>query len=187
MRAFVAHTQRPVRSPPQRRLAGASRHNGSVRLDLDACRTRFAAARHAYLATADADGAPHLVPVTFALLSGENGATGDAPSDAGAGAPTSDEIVVAVDHKPKTTRDLKRLRNLAENPRVAFLVDRYDDDWAHLWWVRADGTATVEHEGEPRAAALDALAARYPQYREHRPDGPLIRVRVTRWSGWAHG
>ena len=66
-------------------------------------------------------------------------------------------------------------------------MDRYDDDWARLWWVRADGIATVEHEGEPRAAALDALAARYPQYREHRPDGPLIRVRVTRWSGWAHG
>jgi PPOX class probable F420-dependent enzyme len=158
-----------------------------VRLDAAACRTRFAAARRAYLATTDAEGVPHLLPVTFALLSAAHRATDDAPSDAGAGASTGDELVVAIDHKPKATRDLKRLRNLAENPRVAFLVDRYDDDWAHLWWVRADGTATVEHEGEPRAAALDALAARYPQYREHRPDGPLIRVRVTRWSGWAHG
>jgi PPOX class probable F420-dependent enzyme len=156
-----------------------------VRLDARACRSRFAAARHAYLATADAGGVPHLVPVTFALISAAGSATDDAGP--GAGAPAEDEIVVAVDHKPKTTRDLKRLRNLAENPRVAFLVDRYDDDWAHLWWVRADGTATVEHEGQARAAALDALAARYPQYREHRPDGPLIRVRVTRWSGWAHG
>jgi hypothetical protein len=53
--------------------------------------------------------------------------------------------------------------------------------------VRADGVAAVEHEGGYRAEALDALAARYPQYRERRPDGPLIRVRVTRWSGWAHG
>ncbi|MEU4386928.1 TIGR03668 family PPOX class F420-dependent oxidoreductase [Promicromonospora sp. NPDC023805] len=158
-----------------------------MRLDLDACRSRFAAARHAYLATADTDGAPHLVPVTFALLSLANRTTDDAPSDAGADAPTGDELVVAIDHKPKTTRDLKRLRNLAANPRVALLVDRYDDDWAQLWWVRADGTATVEHEGEPRAAALDALAARYSQYREHRPDGPLIRVRVTHWSGWAPG
>jgi PPOX class probable F420-dependent enzyme len=159
-----------------------------VRLDAATCRSRFAAARHAYLATADTDGAPHLVPVTFALLlSAANGPTDAAPADAGDGAPPSDELVVAVDHKPKATRDLKRLRNITENPRVTFLVDRYDDDWAHLWWVRADGTATVEHEGEPRAAALDALAARYPQYREHRPDGPLIRVRVTRWSGWAHG
>ncbi|MEV0953216.1 TIGR03668 family PPOX class F420-dependent oxidoreductase [Promicromonospora sp. NPDC050249] len=158
-----------------------------MRLDLEACRSRFAAARHAYLATADTDGVPHLVPVTFALLSTPHGATGDARSEAGPEAATVDELVVAVDHKPKTTRDLKRLRNLAENPRVAFLVDRYDDDWARLWWVRADGTATVEHEGEPRAAALDALAARYPQYRENRPDGPLIRVWVTRWSGWTHG
>jgi PPOX class probable F420-dependent enzyme len=161
-----------------------------VRLHADACRSRFAAARHAYLATADADGVPHLVPVTFALLS-TTAATSDGadgtPTDVGAGTPSADEVVVAIDHKPKSTRDLKRLRNLAENPRVTFLVDRYGDDWAQLWWVRADGVAAVEHEGEARAAALDALAARYPQYRERRPDGPLIRVRVTRWSGWAHG
>jgi PPOX class probable F420-dependent enzyme len=164
-----------------------------VRLDARACRSRFAAARHAYLATADAGGVPHLVPVTFALISAAGSATDDAGP--GAGAPAEDEIVVAVDHKPKTTRDLKRLRNLAENPRVAFLVDEYDDDWTRLWWVRADGVAVVEneaeheaeHKGEYRQAALDALAARYPQYRERRPDGPLIRVRVTRWSGWAHG
>lgn len=144
-----------------------------MRLDADVCRSRFAAARHAYLATADGDGVPQLVPVTFALLS----AVGSTPAD---------EIVVAVDHKPKTTLDLKRLRNIAENPRVTLLADRYDDDWTRLWWVRADGVAVVEHDGEPRAAALDALAERYPQYRQHRPDGPVIRARVTRWSGWAH-
>ncbi|GAA4705237.1 PPOX class probable F420-dependent enzyme, Rv0121 family [Promicromonospora umidemergens] len=158
-----------------------------MRLDADDCRSRFAAARHAYLATADADSVPHLVPVTFALISAAGSTPDGAAADAGTGPPPGDEVVVAIDHKPKTTRDLKRLRNLAENPRVAFLVDRYDDDWAHLWWVRGDGVATVEHVGEPRAAALDALAARYPQYHERRPDGPLIRVRVTRWSGWAHG
>lgn len=166
---------------------GASPENQTVRIDVDDCRSRFAAARHACLATADAGGVPHIVPVTFALLSVTRSTTEGASSDAGAGSQTGDEIVVAVDHKPKTTRDLRRLRNLAENPRVAFLVDRYDDDWSHLWWVRADGVAAIEHEGEPRAAALDALAARYPQYRERRPEGPLIRVRVTRWSGWAHG
>lgn len=177
-----------------------------MRLDADDCRSRFAAARHAYLATADADGVPHLVPVTFVLLRSTGVPTDGTATDAEAGAPSVDEVVVAVDHKPKTTRDLRRMRNLTENPRVAFLADRYDDDWTHLWWVRADGVATVQHvehdatvehpvtvehgdeqEGEPRAAALDALAARYSQYRERRPDGPLIRVRVTRWSGWAHG
>ena len=149
-----------------------------MRLDAETCRSRFAAARHAYLATADADGVPQLVPVTFALVNVAHAPVPEAPAH---------EIVVAVDHKPKTTRDLKRLRNLAENPRAAFLVDEYDDDWTRLWWVRADGIAAIEHEGEARAAALDALAARYPQYRERRPDGPLVRVRVTRWSGWAHG
>jgi PPOX class probable F420-dependent enzyme len=154
-----------------------------VRLDVASCRSHFSAARHAHLATADDDGVPHLVPVTFALIK----ATKYAVADVGGGAPAGDEIVVAVDHKPKTTRDLKRLRNLADNPRVAFLVDEYDDDWTRLWWVRADGVAAIEHDGDIRAAALDALAARYPQYRELRPDGPLIRVRVTRWSGWAHG
>ncbi|MFC8799532.1 TIGR03668 family PPOX class F420-dependent oxidoreductase [Promicromonospora sp. NPDC057138] len=172
-----------------------------MRLDASTCRSRFAAARHAYLATADAGGVPHLVPVTFALISAADGTTDDAVADAGVHALAGDEVVVAVDHKPKGTRDLKRLRNIAENPRVAFLVDRYDDDWAQLWWIRADGVAVVvepeaepragehevESEYEPRAAALDALAAQYPQYREHRPDGPLIKVRVTRWSGWAHG
>ncbi|WP_129783698.1 TIGR03668 family PPOX class F420-dependent oxidoreductase [Promicromonospora panici] len=161
-----------------------------MRLDARDCRSRFVAARRAYLATADAGGVPHLVPVTFALIRA-TGTPANSPADnitdnAGADAPAGDEIVTAIDHKPKTGHDLKRLRNLAENPRVAFLVDRYDDDWAHLWWVRADGVATIEHDGEPRVAALDALAARYPQYRERRPDGPLIMVRVTRWSGWAH-
>ncbi|MFD7023543.1 TIGR03668 family PPOX class F420-dependent oxidoreductase [Promicromonospora sukumoe] len=153
-----------------------------MRLDADVCRSRFAAARHAYLATADGDGVPQLVPVTFALVSAVVGT----PQGGRAEIP-ADEIVVAVDHKPKTTPDLKRLRNIAENPRVALLADRYDDDWTHLWWVRADGVAVVEHDGAPREAALDALAERYPQYRERRPDGPVIRVRVTRWSGWAHG
>lgn len=157
-----------------------------MRLDADTCRSRFAAARHAYLATADPDGVPHVVPVTFALVTA---GTGTDPQ-----AQPADEIIVAVDHKPKSTRDLKRLRNLAENPRATFLVDRYDDDWTHLWWVRADAIAAVEHAEvehadrghQHRTAALDALAARYPQYRERRPDGPLIRARVTRWTGWAH-
>ena len=140
-----------------------------MRLDADECRRRLNAARHGYLATADGDGVPHAVPVTFALL-----ASGGA-----------EEIVTAVDHKPKTTTALKRLRNLAANRRVAVLVDSYDDDWSRLWWVRADGVATVGGSVAARERALDALAAKYPQYREHRPDGPVIRVHVERWSGWA--
>ncbi|WP_402466267.1 TIGR03668 family PPOX class F420-dependent oxidoreductase [Isoptericola aurantiacus] len=137
-------------------------------LDPDECRRWFAAARHAHLATADTDGVPHVVPVTFALLDGPDGP----------------EVVSAVDHKPKTTTDLRRLRNAVANPVVSLLVDTYDDDWSRLWWVRADGVAQVEEAGAPREDALTALAARYEPYRARRPEGPLLRVAVRRWRGW---
>jgi PPOX class probable F420-dependent enzyme len=143
------------------------------RLDAAECRRRLAAARHAYLATTRPDGAPHIVPVTFALVEGEGGP----------------EIVSAVDRKPKAGTDLARLRNLAKNPRATVLVDAYDEDWDRLWWVRVDGIASVERAGgaDPTGstAALDALAERYPQYAARRPAGPLIRGRAGRWQGWA--
>jgi PPOX class probable F420-dependent enzyme len=127
-------------------------------------RRRFAAARVAHLATADARGVPHLVPVTFAV--------------------EGEVIWTAVDHKPKRTRALKRLANIETNPRVALLVDHYsDDDWSALWWVRADGTARVIERPPP--AALAALGARYGQYAERPPEGPAIAVTVERWSGWS--
>jgi PPOX class probable F420-dependent enzyme len=157
------------------------------RLDPAECRRRLAAARHAYLATAGGDGRPHVVPVTFAVVGIEGRAGWD--------------VVSAVDHKPKTDDDarrLRRLRNLAANPRAAVLADAYDDDWDRLWWVRADGDVTVEDVVAPSAAggaggevgaaatraALAALADRYPQYRERPPAGPVVRVRVARWTGW---
>jgi len=130
---------------------------------------RFAAARVASLATVRPDGRPHLVPLVFAVL-----------REAGAHVVWS-----AVDDKPKSTRALRRLANVEANPAVSLLVDHYEDDWSRLWWVRADGVATVVRVGEPGAdAALDALAAKYPQYAASRPAGPLLRVEVTRWSGW---
>jgi PPOX class probable F420-dependent enzyme len=135
----------------------------------DEARARLAAARVAHLATAAADGRPLVVPFTFALL-GE------------------DTIVSAVDHKPKRTTALRRLANIAANPYVAVLADHYDDDWDALWWARADGTARVVAPGaEPalRADALRALAERYPQYRTRPPEGALVVVTVSRWSGWS--
>jgi PPOX class probable F420-dependent enzyme len=135
-------------------------------LDPAEARGRFAAACVARLATADAGGRPHIVPVTFAL-------DGDGT------------IVTAVDHKPKRTRALKRLANIAENPRVTLLVDHYADDWEALWWARADGTATVAEPGTGEAEhAAALLAERYAQYRERPPEGPAISVAVERWSGW---
>lgn len=135
----------------------------------DEARTRFAAAPVARLATAGAGGRPHLVPVTFATA--------------------GDRVVTAVDHKPKRGGDLARLRNLRAQPLVCLLADHYEDRWEALWWVRADGTARVLGPGEDaeREAALDLLAARYPQYRARRPEGPVVAVEVTRWSGWAWG
>ncbi|HYM59024.1 MAG TPA: TIGR03668 family PPOX class F420-dependent oxidoreductase [Solirubrobacteraceae bacterium] len=130
----------------------------------DAARRLFAAARVARLATADASGGPHLVPIVFALA--------------------GDTIVSAVDAKPKRTTALRRLRNVAENPRVALLADHYDDaDWSELWWVRAEGEARVLG-GDDAAPGLALLCERYAQYRAERPAGPVLAIEVDRWSGW---
>ncbi|NUP60916.1 MAG: TIGR03668 family PPOX class F420-dependent oxidoreductase [Nonomuraea sp.] len=133
-------------------------------MDAGRARSLFEHARVARLATADASGAPHLVPVTFAVQ--------------------GDQVVLAVDHKPKTTYDLRRLRNIRANPRVSLLADHYDEDWARLWWARADGTATVHEAG--REDALSALVAKYDQYLGRPPQGPVVVVAVSRWSGWAY-
>ncbi|HZI95893.1 MAG TPA: TIGR03668 family PPOX class F420-dependent oxidoreductase [Actinomycetales bacterium] len=131
----------------------------------DECRRRFATADHVYLATAGADGGPHLVPVVVVV--------------------TGDEICFAVDDKPKRTTSLRRLRNIAENPRVAFLADHYDADWSRLWWVRADAEARVLRDGAERERAVEALRLRHRQYRHQDLAGPVVLARVMRWSGWA--
>jgi PPOX class probable F420-dependent enzyme len=129
-------------------------------------RRRFAQARVARLATADAGGLPHLVPMVFAL--------------------TSDTIYSAVDAKPKRSTSLRRLANIAANPRVAVLVDHYDDDWNTLWWVRADGSGRIVAPGEPEGRdAVAQLLARYFQYRARPPHGPVLAIDVARWSGWS--
>ncbi|MGW3248100.1 TIGR03668 family PPOX class F420-dependent oxidoreductase [Streptomyces sp. NPDC001070] len=130
-------------------------------------RERFAAARVARLATADATGHPHLVPVVFAV--------------------DGDTIALAVDHKPKRTTRLKRLANIAANPSLCLLVDHYDEDWDLLWWARADGEARVLPPADRSAAAarhVALLTAKYGQYAHRRPDGPVVEVSVLRWSGW---
>ena len=133
-----------------------------MRLTGTGCRERMAGARVARLATVGA-GRPHLVPITFAL--------------------TGDLLVTGVDQKPKSTTNLRRLRNIAENPAVSVLCDHYDDDWTRLWWVRADGRAEVVASGN--GWAIDALAAKYEQYRSEPPAGPLIIVTIESWTGWA--
>lgn len=134
-----------------------------MRLTEADARERLAAERVARLATAGDDRQPHLVPVTFAV--------------------DGDRIYIAIDHKPKTTTDLRRLRNIRENPRVSLLADHYEEDWIQLWWVRADGRARVI-EDERRSRALDILAGKYEQYRRTRPTGPVIAIEAGRWTGW---
>jgi PPOX class probable F420-dependent enzyme len=125
---------------------------------------RFAGARVARLATLTADG-PRLVPVTFAWHRGT--------------------AVWAVDRvKPKRHTRLRRLDDLAADARVAMLADHYADDWAELWWVELQGTAATL-AGEAAAAALDALAERYPAYRSERPPGPVVAVTPRRWAWWS--
>jgi len=96
-----------------------------------------------------------------------------------------DTVYTAVDQKPKSGSNLKRLRNVGENPQVTMLADEYSDDWDRLWWVRADGRAVVLTDQRQIAEPLRLLANRYWQYREAPPTGPVLAVTVERWSGWA--
>lgn len=136
-----------------------------MRWTSELARERFVASRVARLATTDAGGQPHLVPVTFAAF--------------------DDTIAIGIDNKPKSTRNLKRLSNITDNARVSLLADEYSDDWERLWWARADGEARIEHGGEMWNGARERLVARYPQYQQDPPEGPMILVTVRRWSGWS--
>jgi len=136
-------------------------------MDEAQARRRLAAAPVVRLATVDAGGRPHLVPMTFCVSAG------------------GDLIYSAVDAKPKTTRCLKRLANIAANPAVSVLADHYDGDWSALWWVRADGFARTSAGGPEFDQAIEGLQAKYPQYRDTAPAGPVVIIAVSRWSGWA--
>ena len=136
-----------------------------MRMIVDDARRRLGTARVAVLATVSASGRPHVVPVTFAV--------------------DGDVIYTAVDAKPKSTRDLLRLSNIRGDPRVSVLVEHYEDDWEALWWVRADGEAALIGDQAAMAEPIRLLADRYPQYRRDPPAGPVIAVRVTRWTGWS--
>ncbi len=122
-------------------------------------------ARVATMATIGPDGRVDLVPCTFAF---------------------DDKILVtAVDHKPKTTPNLKRLDNVRQFPEVTLLAHHYDDEtWDDLWWVRVRGRASVHEVGAAWANAIDMLKNRYPQYQENPPTGQAIIVDLTEITGW---
>ena len=136
-------------------------------VDEEEARRRLAEAAVARLATIDEDGRPHIVPCCFVL--------------------DGDTIYSAVDSKPKRTQALRRLDNVRANPVAAVLADHYEDDWSRLWWVRARGEAAVLAEGGEAEHARGLLAAKYHQYREQPPSGPVVAVRVTEWRAWSGG
>ncbi|HLI61542.1 MAG TPA: TIGR03668 family PPOX class F420-dependent oxidoreductase [Solirubrobacteraceae bacterium] len=132
-------------------------------MDAAAARRRFAEARVARLATITPDGRPHLVPIVFALA--------------------GDTVYSAVDAKPKRSRALARLANVAAHPVASVLADHYEEDWSALWWARGDGRARVlEPDLAEAREAITRLRRRYP---EQRVTGAVLAVDVERWSGWA--
>ena len=123
--------------------------------------------RVARLATADADGVPHVVPVCYALI--------------------GDNLYVTIDEKPKHSeaRAMKRLRNITENPRVAVVIDRYDEDWSRLAWVMLRGRAEILDDGDEHDHAQAELRGRYPRYRAMRLEPlPVIALRIDRVNAW---
>lgn len=135
----------------------------------DAERRFLTRQRVAHLATADRGAVPHVVPVCFAI-SGET-------------------LYVTIDEKPKRrpARALKRLENIAENPAVAVIVDRYDEDWTRLGWVMLRGRAEILREGQEHADAQALLRSRYPQLaRMQIAKYPVIAVRIARTTSWGN-
>lgn len=124
--------------------------------------------RVARLATADAQGKPHVIPIVFAL--------------------DGQKLYSPVDEKPKRVApsQLKRIRNLLANPQVAVVVDEYDEDWTQLAWVLVTGKAEIIEGGESHATGVRLLEEKYPQYGvmplAHRPMIVVTPERVTSWK-----
>ena len=115
------------------------------------------------LGLVDGEGAPRVLPVTFAVAEGR--------------------IWSAIDQKPKLAGEPARLRFLRRDPRVALTVDRYSDDWEELAWVQVLGSVRII-EVVDGAKGLEALSAKYGQYREEAPPGPLLALEPERYLWW---
>jgi PPOX class probable F420-dependent enzyme len=128
-------------------------------------RARLGDARVGHLATVTARGEPHVVPCCFAV--------------------DGDTVYTAVDAKPKSTRAVRRVANVEANPVASLVVDRYDDDWTKLWWVRVDGASRIV-SGDAAIAHALVLRAKYDQYGAVAIDGPVIAIDITRWRSWSY-
>ena len=131
----------------------------------DDARRSLTSARVATLATARASGEIDLVPITFAVY--------------------GNQLVSVVDHKPKTTLHLRRLKNIMNNPRVTVLAHSYDEEWDRLWWVRVRGTGRIVTSGRQHHDAIRSMVAKYPQLVDPPPTGSVIIVEIDEWLGWS--
>jgi PPOX class probable F420-dependent enzyme len=149
-----------MRAHPPPAIDDADPLNPDERAFLQSCRV-------AHLGTADRSGAPHVVPVCFAL--------------------SGSSAFVCIDEKPKRgdATQLKRLRNIRENPQAVLTADRWDEDWNRLGWVMLRGRAEVTVEGT--APIQELLRVRYPQLRAMRLEGlPVIALRIERVASWGN-
>jgi PPOX class probable F420-dependent enzyme len=140
--------------------------SGSVALQELAgwARELLQSARVARLALLDEEDLPRVLPVTFAVVEGA--------------------VWSAIDQKPKRAAEPARVRRLRRRPEAALLVDRYDDDWSRLAWVELRGRVSIVAAADA-GAALEALSAKYPQYVDEPPPGPVLRLAVERTSCWS--
>jgi PPOX class probable F420-dependent enzyme len=125
------------------------------------------AARVAHLATADRDGQPLVLPICF-VFDGK-------------------EFFSPIDEKPKRAapRDLKRVRNIIENPQVSLVIDRYDEDWAKLAYLLVTGEARILSRGQKHQSAATLLRRKYPQYRSMAiHERPIIVIKPKRVVSW---
>jgi PPOX class probable F420-dependent enzyme len=127
------------------------------------------AARVAHLATASADGQPHVIPICFVF--------------------DRKHFYSPIDEKPKRTEPakLKRVINIQTNPQAALLIDRYSDDWHHLAYVLIRGKAKLLHRGAAHAEAVRRLRRKYPQYRQMAIHSrPMIQITPISWTLWGN-
>ena len=162
------------RAAPGRRSPSPHLHRLTVATLSESARAFLDQRRVAHLATTDRDGAPHVVPLCFALD------------------PSRDVLYFVIDAKPKrqTGVALKRMRNIAENARVAIVADEYAEDWSRLAYVLVHGNAAVVADAAERTGALALLRAKYPQYRAMDLDGtahPVVRVAIRAAHHWRSG
>lgn len=125
--------------------------------------------RIGHLATADRQAVPHVVPVCFAIV--------------------DRTLYITIDEKPKqgSGSGLKRLRNIAENPAVSVIVDRYDEDWSRLGWVMLRGRAEILTDGREHDDAQALLRTRYPQLAAMQiAQHPVIALRIARVTSWGN-